>query len=113
MACNISIPDMPRIPKNRAPTHPGEMLVEEFLKPMGISQSQLALAIRVPFQRVNLIANGKRGITTDTALRLARYLGTTPEFWLNLQQGWDLYHALHAAGAEEIAEIQPFQARST
>lgn len=101
---------MPRIPENRPPTHPGEVLDEEFLKPMGISQSQLALAIRVPFQRINLIVNGKRGVTPDTALRLARYLGTTAELWLNLQLAWDLYHALHAPEAAEIEAIQPFRA---
>jgi len=82
---------MVRIPKKRSPTHPGEMLLEEFLKPMGISQKQLSVAIRVPFQRVNELVNGKRGITPSTALRLSRYFGNTPDFWMNLQQRWDLY----------------------
>jgi addiction module HigA family antidote len=97
---------MVRIPTHRAPVHPGEMLVEEFLKPLGISQSELASTIRVPFQRINLIANGKRGVTPDTALRLGRALNTTPEFWLNLQLRWDLYHALHSLPlSEELEQI--------
>jgi len=85
--------DMVRVPKNRAPTHPGEMLREEFLIPMGIPQRQLADGIRTPYQRVNEIVNGKRGITPGTALRLAKYFGTTPGFWMNLQLRWDLYRA--------------------
>lgn len=84
---------MLRIPTHRAPTHPGEMLREEFLEPMGVTQSQLALAIHVPYQRINELINGRRGITTSTALRLAKYFGTTPSFWMSLQQRWDLYHA--------------------
>jgi len=82
---------MVRIPTNRSPTHPGEMLLEEFLKPMGVTQKQLSVAIRVPFQRVNELVNGKRGITPSTALRLSRFFGNTPDFWMNLQQRWDLY----------------------
>ncbi len=84
---------MVRIPTHRQPTHPGEMLREEFLEPMGISQRELADAIGVPYQRVNELVNGRRGITPSTALRLGKYLGTTPGFWLNLQQRCDLYHA--------------------
>ncbi|NQV16574.1 HigA family addiction module antidote protein [bacterium] len=82
---------MVRIPTNRTPTHPGEMLLEEFLKPMGISQKQLSVELRVPFQRVNELVNGKRGITPSTALRLSKFFGNTPDFWMNLQQRWDLY----------------------
>ena len=85
---------MIRIPTHREPTHPGEMLLEEFLKPMGISQRELAEGIRVPYQRVNELVNGKRGITPGTALRLAKFFGNTPAFWMNLQLRWDLYHAL-------------------
>lgn len=96
---------MIRVPTHRPPVHPGEMLLEEFLNPLEISQSQLASAIRVPFQRVNLIVNGKRGITSDTALRLSRALGTTPDFWLNLQLRWDLYHSLHSSLTEELDQI--------
>jgi antitoxin HigA-1 len=84
---------MHRIPTNRIPTHPGEMLFEEFLTPMGITQRKLADAIHVPFQRVNEIINGKRGITPATALRLAAFFGNTPDFWMNLQQRRELFHA--------------------
>lgn len=84
---------MIRIPTNRTPTHPGEMLLEEYLKPMGLTQRELAVAIHVPYQRVNEIVNGRRGITPGTALRLAKFFGVSPDFWLNLQLRWDLYHA--------------------
>lgn len=82
---------MVRIPKIRIPTHPGEMLLEEFLKPMGITQKQLSDALHVPFQRINELVNGKRGVTPSTALRLSRFFGNTPDFWMNIQQRWDLY----------------------
>ena len=72
------------------PIHPGEVLLEEFLKPMGISQNQLALAIRVPARRINEIVHGKRRITPDTALRLARFFNTSPHFWLGLQMDYDI-----------------------
>ena len=81
------------IPTHRAPTHPGEMLLHEFLKPMGISQQALADAIHVPYQRVNELVNGKRGITPGTALRLAKYFGVSADFWLNLQIRLDLYRS--------------------
>jgi len=84
---------MVRVPTNRTPTHPGEMLLEEFLKPMEISQKDLSTAIHVPFQRINELVNGKRGITPSTALRLSKFFENTPEFWMNLQQRWDLYWA--------------------
>lgn len=103
---------MVRIPANRPPTHPGEMLNEEFLVPLGISQSRLAEEIRVPFQRINLIVNGKRAVTPDTALRLARYFGTSADFWMDLQQRWDLYHALHSPQAREIESIRPLERAS-
>ena len=78
------------------PIHPGEILLEEFLKPLGVTQRELAEAIQVPYQRVNEIVNQRRGITPGTALRLAKFLGTSVEFWLNLQQRCDLYTALSA-----------------
>jgi antitoxin HigA-1 len=81
---------MIRIPKNRKATHPGEMLREEFLIPAGITQAQLARAIKVPFQRINEIVAGKRGLTPSTALRLAKFFGTSSGFWLNLQMAYDL-----------------------
>lgn len=84
---------MVRIPTHREPTHPGEMLVKEFLIPMQITQRQLATAIHVPYQRVNEVVNKKRGITPSTALRLARFFGVSADFWLNLQVRWDLYKA--------------------
>lgn len=84
---------MVRIPSGRQPTHPGEMLLEEFLLPMGITQRQLADGIRVPYQRVNEIVNGRRGVTPATALRLAKFFEVSPDFWMNLQLRWDLYRA--------------------
>ena len=95
------------LPKNRPPTHPGEMLLEEFLKPLGITQTELADRISVSFVRVNEIINGKRGITPDTALRLSALFGTTPDFWLNGQLAWDLWHAMRSPEAKEIKKIKP------
>lgn len=80
-------------PTHRAPTHPGEMLLEEFLKPMKLSQVELARRMKVPVQRVNTLINGKRGVTAETAILLSRELKTTPEFWMNLQCAYDLYEA--------------------
>ncbi len=96
---------MVRVPSHRAPTHPGEMLSEEFLKPMGLTQRALAEAIHVPYQRINEIINGKRGITPSTALRLAKYFGMSADFWINVQLRWDLYHAREAE-KEALASIQ-------
>ena len=95
-----------RIPTHREPTHPGEMLLEEFLKPMDISQKELAVAIKVPFQRVNEIVHGRRGISPSTALRLAKFFGTSPDFWLNLQQKYDLY-CTQKKESEVLEEIKP------
>jgi addiction module HigA family antidote len=97
---------MIRIPTHREPTHPGEMLLEEFLIPMGITQRQLAGAIHVPYQRINELVNGRRGITPSTALRLAKFLGTSPDFWMNLQLRWELYHAQQTE-VKELKTIQP------
>ncbi len=98
---------MVRVPTNRVPTHPGEMLREEFLVPMKITQRELADGIRVPYQRVNELVNGKRGATPSTALRLAKYFGTTPGFWMNLQLRWDLYHAQRAE-VQQLDMIEPY-----
>ncbi len=84
---------MVRIPTHREPTHPGEMLIEEFLTPMGITQKELANSIHVPYQRINEIVKGKRGITPSTALRLAKFFGISEDFWMNVQLRWDLYQA--------------------
>ncbi|MCL4472925.1 MAG: HigA family addiction module antitoxin [Actinobacteria bacterium] len=99
---------MVRIPTHREPTHPGEMLLEEFLVPMGISQRDLATAIHVPYQRVNEIVNQRRGVTPSTALRLARFFGMTEDFWMNLQIRWDLYKARRNE-AKEIGSIRPLR----
>jgi addiction module HigA family antidote len=98
---------MVRVPTNRIPTHPGEMLREEFLVPMGISQRELANGILVPYQRINELINGKRGVTPSTALRLAKIFGTTPGFWMNLQLRWDLYRAQQTE-ANQLELIEPF-----
>jgi addiction module HigA family antidote len=82
------------LPMNRPPTTPGEMLLEEYLKPRGISQVELASRMDVPVQRVNTIVNGKRGITAETAILLSEALDTTPEFWMGVQADHDLWHAL-------------------
>jgi addiction module HigA family antidote len=99
---------MHRLPTKRPPTHPGEMLLLEFLEPLGLTQVELAQRIGVPFQRINQIVKHKRAVTPDTALRLAQLLGTTPEFWLNLQQNWDLYEAMTSA-SREISRIKPLK----
>ncbi len=94
-----------RVPTHRPPTHPGEMLLEEFLRPMGITQRELADAIHVPYQRINELSNGRRGVTPSTALQLAKYFGTSADFWMNLQVRWDLYHARQKE-AKELKSIQ-------
>ena len=81
------------IPRHRKPTHPGEILLEEFLQPMELSQVELAHRMEVPVQRVNTLVNGKRDVTAETAILLSRALKTTPEFWMNLQDAHDLYEA--------------------
>lgn len=98
---------MIRVPTDRTPTHPGEMLVAEFLKPMDLTQRELADAIHVPYQRINEIVNGKRGMTPSTALRLEKFLGMSASFWLNLQLRWDLYFAQRAE-KDELATITPY-----
>ena len=100
---------MMRLPSNRPPTHPGEMLLEEFLKPHGITQTDLAKRLGISFPRVNEIINGRRGVTPDTAIRLARLFGTTPEFWLNGQLEWDLWHAQRSISPEELERITPIE----
>ena len=97
---------MVRIPIDREPTHPGKMLLEEFLVPMNLTQRELANAIRVPYQRVNELVNGRRGITPSTALRLAKFFGNSEGFWMNLQLRWDLYRAIKSEEGE-LARIQP------
>jgi antitoxin HigA-1 len=100
---------MTRLPKNRPPTHPGEMLLEEFLNPLGISQKEFAHRIGVSYVRLNSIVNGRRGVTPDTALRLERATRMSAGFWLNLQRDWDLWHTLHSEAAKEIDRIRPLE----
>ncbi|WP_419925134.1 HigA family addiction module antitoxin [Candidatus Poriferisocius sp.] len=100
---------MVRIPSNREPTHPGAMLLHEFLQPLEITQRELAVAIHVPFQRVNEVVRGRRGISPSTALRFSRFFGTTADFWMNLQQRWDLYGAQNEE-AEQLDRITPLTA---
>jgi addiction module HigA family antidote len=88
------------------PIHPGEILLDEFLNPMGVTQYRLARSISVPPRRINEIVHGKRAISPDTALRLARAFGTSDRFWMNLQSRYDLEVAV-AAHRDELAQIQP------
>ena len=104
---------MVRIPTHRAPTHPGEMLLEEFLKPLELTQTELAERLGVSYPRVNELVHGKRDMTPDTALRLERFLGVEAQFWLNLQLAWDLYHATHSSAARQIAQIKPLKPDAT
>ncbi|MEZ4647493.1 MAG: HigA family addiction module antitoxin [Candidatus Eisenbacteria bacterium] len=96
-----------RLPLHRPPTHPGEMLLEEFLKPLELTQTEFANRLGVSYPRLNEIINGKRSVTADTALRLAQVLGTTAEFWLGLQQDWDLWHTMRTPEAKAIARLKP------
>jgi antitoxin HigA-1 len=98
---------MVRVPTHRIPTHPGEMLLEEFLTPMGITQKDLADNIEVPYQRINEIVNGRRGITPSTALRLAKFFDMSADFWMNLQLRWDLYFAQQDEN-KVLERIQPY-----
>lgn len=94
-----------------SPLHPGQVLRDEFLRPRGLTQVELAERIAVSFPRVNELVNGKRGVTVDTALRLARLFGTTPQYWLNLQRDYDLSVAL-GGRLEEIRRIEPLASKS-
>jgi antitoxin HigA-1 len=102
----MEMTNMIRVPTNRAPTHPGEMLLEEFLMPMNLTQRQLADGIRVPYQRINELINRRRGISPSTALRLAKFFGMSADFWMNVQLRWDLYHTQQAE-RDELKDIRP------
>ena len=95
-----------RLPTALPPVHPGEMLLEEFLKPLGISQSAFAIQLGVSFPRLNEIVREKRGVTADTALRLAQVTGMSADFWLGLQLDWDLWHALRSTDVRRIAKLE-------
>lgn len=101
---------MVRVPTYRAPSHPGEMLRREFLEPLEITQTDLAKRMGIPFQRVNSLVNGRRGITPDTALRLSKVFRTTPGFWMNHQLRWDLFHAQREA-EDALKRIKPVPRR--
>jgi len=94
-----------RVPTHGPPTHPGEMLREEFLKPLGLSQMALAEELGVSYPRINELVHGKRGVTPDTALRLERLFGMEAQFWL-IQLVWDLYEAQHSRAARDIRKIR-------
>jgi len=96
-----------RLPADRPPAHPGEILLKEFLKPLGITQSAFAIRLGVSFPRLNEIINGKRSVTPDTALRLDRVLGVSAGVWLGLQQDWDLWHTMHSDRVREIDDLEP------
>lgn len=96
---------------DRAPTHPGEVLQKDFLEPIGMTQTELARRLDVPFQRVNQIINRRRAITPDTALRLGRLFGTPPELWLDLQLKWELHEAAGSEEAGQIEQIRPVEDR--
>lgn len=98
---------MRRLPKKRRPVHPGEVFLQDFLGPLGITQKKAAERLRISYPRMNEIVKGKRAVTPDTALRLARFTDTEPEFWLNLQQAVDLWDAMHSDQAAEVERIKP------
>jgi antitoxin HigA-1 len=92
-----------------APIHPGDVLAEDFMKPLGLSQCALGRALGVPPRRINEIVHGKRGITADTALRLARFLDTSPELWMGLQTGYELDLAQRQTAARIQLEVRPLE----
>lgn len=95
------------LPAHRPPTHPGEMLLKEFLEPLGVSQAEAADRMQVPFQRLNAIVRGRRAVSADTALLLEALTGWDAQIWLNLQAKWDLWHALGARG--QRPKVKPLQ----
>lgn len=96
--------------KQLPPVHPGEILREDFMKPLGLSINALARALHVPVMRISDIVNGKHGVSGDTALRLSRYFGTTPDVWLGLQLHYELEYAERAAGKRIQRDVQPREA---
>jgi|SRR5262245_6169946 len=102
------------LPTHRSPTHPGEMLLEEFLKPLELSQAEAARRLKMPLNRLNELIKGKRGITPDTALRLCELFQVSAQFWMNLQADWDLWHALQARKASgELGSIRQIRRKAS
>ena len=101
---------MAKLKKRLAPVHPGEILLEEFMRPLGISANKLARDLRVPSNRIVAIVNAKRAISADTALRLARYFNSTPDFWMNLQARYDLQQAEDELSEAITRTVQPWTA---
>ncbi|MCW5199777.1 HigA family addiction module antidote protein [Desulfobulbus sp. F1] len=99
-----------RLPAHRPPTHPGEMLAEEFLKPLAITKTEFARHLDIPYSRLNNIIKGKSSVTPDTALRLSQVMGMSADFWLGLQQDWDLWQAMHRPEARAIFRLKPLAA---
>lgn len=95
------------LPERRAPTHPGEVLLEDCIAPAGMTITEAAERMKISRVRLSELVNGSRGMTPDTALRVARLFGTDPEIWLKLQLRYDLWHAMHSEDAAEIEEIEP------
>jgi antitoxin HigA-1 len=98
-----------RLPGHRRPVSPGQVFLEDFLVPLGLTQKEAAARLRISYPRMNEIVNGKRIVTPETALRLGRFTGTEPEFWLNLQQAMDLWDASHSSDRADIEKIRPLQ----
>ncbi len=96
-----------KMPTNRPPVHPGEILLEEFMKPYGMTQIEIAKRIGVSRKHISEIVNGRKGISTDIALRLSRLFGTSPELWLNGQLAWNVWHAMRGESAIRLKTIEP------
>ena len=96
-----------KMPTNRPPIHPGEILLEEFMKPYGMTQTDIAKRIGVSRKHISELVNGRKGISTDIALRLSRLFGTSPELWLKGQLAWDVWHAIHGESACKLEAIEP------
>ncbi len=96
-----------KIPTNRPPIHPGEILLEEFMKPHGMTQTAIARRIGVSRKYISEVVNGRKGISTDVALRLSRLFGTSPQLWLNGQISWDVWHAMREKNAFKLETIEP------
>jgi len=98
-----------RMPTNQPPIHPGEILLEEFIKPYGITPAELSRRISISRQQINAVINGKKGISTDMALRLSQLFGTSTELWLSGQMKWDIWHKLHGEPVDELEKIEPIE----